>query len=224
MIRHVFRAPAKATKIEAFAPTGGRVLGFLTLAIGAFIIADIVIEWRTWDGFMAALIVLAVCVLVWLALIRPSVVAYEEALVLRNVLSDTWLPWHMVESVSMAPVLGVTAGGREYRSAAVAITGADRRAMRRSRREARKAAERAMHNAPAPMTAPTPEIAPADYTLRRLEALAKKYGSEKPAETDSGPDDGSKPALREIERRWRWPEFAVLGAVIVLAAVASQLG
>lgn len=33
--------------IESFAPTTGRVLGVITLVIGAVILVDIIVEWRT---------------------------------------------------------------------------------------------------------------------------------------------------------------------------------
>ncbi|MEQ4205157.1 hypothetical protein ABN028_27095 [Actinopolymorpha sp. B17G11] len=215
MSRLSVRTADKASKIESFAPTAGRVLGVLTLAIGALILVDIVLEWRTWDGFTAATVVIAVSAVVWLALVRPCVVAYEEALVLRNILSDTWIPWHLIESVAIAPVLQVKVAGAEHRSVAVALTGADRRSLRRrSKRDAVRIAEGGLLE-PADATGPGASVSPSDYTLQRIDGLSRKY-----AETTAQQTGGSA----KVERHWRWPEFGVIAAAILVAVVASQFG
>lgn len=200
------------TVIERFAPIGGRVLGYLTLAIGVLILVDIVVEWRTLSGLSTAGIVVAVCALVWLSLCRPAVVAFERELVLRNILSDIRIPWHLVESVQVSPVLTLPVGDRTYRSSAVGVTGADRRAMRKSRRNA---VEAAMSGRPAggetpgqPDASALSGLSPANYAIRRLEMLANKYA------------DASR-GTTEVVRQWRWPEFAVVGAGVVLAVVAK---
>ncbi|MEQ7126273.1 hypothetical protein ABN034_17310 [Actinopolymorpha sp. B11F2] len=228
MSRLSVRTADKASKIESFAPTAGRVLGVLTLAIGAVILVDIVLEWRTWDGFTAATVVIAVSAVVWLALVRPCVVAYEEALVLRNILSDTWIPWHLIESVAIAPVLQVKVAGAEHRSVAIALTGADRRSLRRrAKRGAFQASQAAMMEssdasafqvAPGALresVGPGANVAPADYTLQRIDGLSRKY-----AETTAQQTGGSA----KVERHWRWPEFGVIAAAILVAVVASQFG
>jgi hypothetical protein len=222
------RTADKSSKIESFAPTAGRVLGILTLAIGAVILADIVLEWRTWDGFTAATIVIAVGAVVWLALVRPCVVAYEEALVLRNILSDTWIPWHLIDSATIAPVLEVKAAGEHHRSVAIALTGADRRSLRRrAKRGAFQASQAAMMEssdasgfqvAPGALresVGPGASVSPSDYTLQRIDGLSRKY-AEKTANQPDGP--------AEVERHWRWPEFGVIVGAILIAVVASQFG
>jgi hypothetical protein len=209
------RTADKASKIESFAPTAGRVLGILTLAIGAVILLDIVLEWRTWDGFTAATIVIALSAVVWLALVRPCVVAYEEALVLRNILSDTWIPWHLIESATIAPVLDLKAAGEHHRSAAIALTGSDRRSLRRrGRRDAVRVAEGGVLE-PSDATAPGASVSPSDYTLQRIDGLSRKY-AEKTANQPGGP--------AEVERHWRWPEFGVIVGAILIAVVASLFG
>ena len=209
MIRPILPGSGRSKAVETFAPTAGRVLGVITLAIGALILVNIVVEWRTWQGLSAAAVVVAVGTFIWLGLVRPSAVAFEDALVLRNMLRDTRIPWHLVESASVAPVLTVIAGGQPYRSSAIAVTGADRRSMRRSRRNAAAAARSGQ---PAnPGNAPLADRAPSEYTVHRIDTLSRKYA------------DASKGST-EVERHWRWPEFAVIAAAILVAVVTSRLG
>ena len=219
MTRLTFGRTDRSKVVESFAPTAGRVLGILTMAIGALILVDILIEWRTWSGFTTAAVVVAVTTFVWLGLVRPCVVAYEDCLVLRNMLRDVRIPWKLVESVEIAPVLRVVAGGRAYRSSAVALTGADRRAVRRSQRGRRgERPEDAIHGISAgggDVAQPGRDLSPSDYTISRIETMAGKY-AEDASQSASGP--------AEVEYVWRWTEFVLVGVAIVIAVVASLLG
>lgn len=199
--------------IESFAPTAGRVLGIITLAIGALILIDIIVEWRTWPGLTAAATVLAVSAFVWLALVRPSVVAFPDAVVLRNILSDVHVPWHLVESVAVAPVLTVVADGRAYRSSAIAVSGGDRRALRRAQRASVDAATRRMPTSEPEMsnrpTTPA-DLGPSQYIVTRLNLLAEEHAEDSKAHT-------------RVERRWRWPELVFIAVMAALAILAAQL-
>jgi hypothetical protein len=212
VVRLSFRANGGAAKaVESFAPVGGRVLGIATLAIGALIVVDILLEWRTADGFTAAATVVAVCAFVWLGLVRPSVVAYDDVLVLRNVLCDHVVPWHLVTGASISPMLTVETPDRAYRSSAVGITARDRRALRKAHRNA---AEAAVNRAGQPTTAsgtPLSEAPPGEYAVARIESLARKYA------------DNSRDRTT-VERRWHWREFAVIGVAVVVAVVVGTLG
>jgi hypothetical protein len=217
--RLTFGLPNRAKVVESFAPAGGRVLGALTLAIGVLILVDVVIEWRTWAGLTTAAIVVAVCTFVWLGLVRPCVAAYEDVLVLRNVLRDVRIPWNLVETVEISPVFRLVAGGRVYRSAAVALTGADRRALRRAHRGRVESMRDGGAAGPATTSGQAPslggDVSPSEYTIRRIESMARSYG-ENASRSTSGPS--------EVEYVWRWAEFALIGAAILLAVIASQLG
>lgn len=217
MTRLTLRADGNSKKVvERFAPAGGRILGLITIVIGILIVGDIIVEWRTWAGVSAAAVVVAVCTLVWVGLVRPAVVAYEEALVLRNILSDVRIPWHLVESATVAPVLTISVGDKVYRSSAVGVTGADRRAMRRSKRDSVESVMRGRSpgsddEGPAPKgAARLAGMPPSAYTTHRIETLAEKYA------------EGSRVST-EVERRWRWPEFTVVVAAILLAFLANSL-
>jgi hypothetical protein len=199
--------------IESFAPTTGRVLGVITLVIGAVILVDIIVEWRTWPGLTTAAVVLAVSAFVWLALVRPSVVAYPDVMVIRNILSDVHVPWHLVESVAIAPVLTVVAGGRSYRSSAIAVSGSDRRALRRAQRASVEAATQRIPTSAAELvnrpTTPA-DLGPSQYVVTRLTMLAEKHAEDSKHVT-------------EVQRHWRWPEFVFIAVMVALAIVAAQL-
>ncbi|HZC25748.1 MAG TPA: hypothetical protein VE287_01920 [Actinopolymorphaceae bacterium] len=202
--------PGRSAKVvERFAPTAGRVLGIITMAIGALILVDVIVEWRTSTGYATVAATLAVCTFVWLGLVRPSVVAQEDVLVFHNILRDTRIPWHLVQSAEIAPVLTVVADGRAYRSSAVALTGADRRSMRRSRRDRVEAVQRGTAD-PTQAATHGVDVTPADYTIRRIETMASTYAEASKAQV-------------AVERSWRWPEFAIIAVTLLLALVLSRL-
>lgn len=190
------------------------MLGIITLLIGLLVLVDIVIEWRSLDGLTVAAVVVALGALVWLAMIRPSVVAYEEVLVIRNILRDTWIPWRLVTGTELSPVLVVHTEDRAYRSVAVGITAADRRAMYRNRRDALR--ERSAMDAEAGRSQAMPggtrpvRRSPAEHIAHRIEVMANKYADNAPERT-------------EVERTWAWPELLVFAVATAVAVVTSLL-
>lgn len=190
------------------------MLGIITLVIGLLVIVDIVIEWRSLDGLTVGAVVVALGALVWLAMIRPSVVAYEEVLVIRNILRDTWIPWRLVTRTELSPVLVVHTDDRAYRSVAVGITAADRRAMYRNRRDAtrQRAALDAEAGRPQAMPGGTPQArrSPAEHIAHRIEVMAGKYADNAPERT-------------AVERTWALPELGVFAVAVAVAVVTSLL-
>lgn len=202
---------SKRRVVESFAPVGGRVLGVITLVIALVVIVDIVLQWRTFDGLTAGGVVLALSALVWISMIRPAVVAYEDVLVMRNLIRDVWIPWSLVKGTEIRPILIVHTEQGDFRSVAVAVTRADRRAMWRSKEDAAKLRSMGGGVAPTPASRAaeqTARTAPAMHASHRIEVMAKKY-----AENTAG---------GEITKTWAWPEIAVFG-VGVLAAVIGYL-
>lgn len=198
--------------VESFAPIGGRILGVITLVIALIVIVDIVLQWRTSDGLTAGGVVLALSALVWISMIRPAVVAYEEVLVVRNLIRDVLIPWSLVKSTEIRPILIIhTEDGGTYRSVAVAVTRADRRAMWRSKEDAAKLRNMGGGVAPTPSSRAaehTARLSPAMHASHRIEVMSKKYGESAPG--------------GEVTKRWAWPEIAVFG-VGVLAALIGYL-
>lgn len=198
--------------IESFAPLGGRILGGLTLAIALLVIIDIIAQWRTLDGLTAGGIVLALSALVWIAMIRPAVVAYEEALVIRNLIRDVRIPWALVQSAEIRPILVVNTEQGAYKSVAVAVTRADRKAMWRAKEDAGRRRDTASAGAPPTPAARAAEhqakTAPAMHAAHRIDVMAKKY-----AENSTG----------DVTKTWAWPEIAVFGVGVLVALVGYVL-
>jgi hypothetical protein len=198
--------------IESFAPLGGRILGGLTLVIALLVIIDIIAQWRTLDGLTAGGIVVALSALVWVSMVRPAVMAYEEALVIRNLIRDVRIPWALVQSAEIKPILVVNTEQGAYKSVAVAVTRADRKAMWRAKEDAGRRRDAAATGAP-----PTPasriaehqaKTAPAMHAAHRIDVMAKKY-----AETSQG----------DVTKTWAWAEIAVFGAGLLAALVGYIL-
>lgn len=211
--------PGKRPKVvESFAPMGGRVLGFIALAIGAVMVVDVAIEFRTWEGLKIAAITVAVGAVIWVGLIRPSVVAYEHNLVLRNFLRDKVIPWHLVTGTRVSPALVVETGEEQHRSVAVIAGGPDRRAIRRAARGGRGLGGAAgqvdidpgTHEMPSPNPR-TPARPPAQHAAHRVETMAEKF-------RDKSTD---QPAVVE---RWATVEITVFAVAVVVAIIAILVG
>lgn len=206
---------SKRRIVESFAPTGGRVLGIITLVIGLAVIVDIIVEWRSLEGLTAAGVVFALGALVWSSMVRPAVVAYEEILVLRNFVRDVWIPWRVVDNAEVRPVLTInTTDGKAYRSVAVGATGADRRAMWKARaRSTDGTTPASVPGSSDRRGAGPPPIENASSALRaahRVEVMAEKYA-------DTAPEGD------QVEQTWVWPPIAVFFGGVVIATVAGLL-
>lgn len=213
---------SKRRIVESFAPTSGRVLGIITLVIGLAVIVDIIVEWRSLEGLTAGAVVIALGAVVWSSMVRPSVVAYEEILVLRNFIRDIWIPWRLVKNAEVKPVLTInTTDGQAFRSVALGATGADRRAMWKARARAAEA-DRGVASSAGPLGGrstspagpPGPAAAPHESSAMRaatrVEVMAEKYA-------DSAPEGD------QIVRTWAWPEIAVFCVAVVIATLSAVL-
>jgi hypothetical protein len=209
--------PTKRPKVvESFAPTGGRVLGAIALLIGAVMVADVVIELRTLEGLRIAAITVAVGAVIWAGLVRPSVVAYEHTLVLKNFVRDKLIPWHLVTGAEVSPALTVYTGDERHRSVAVVAGGPDRRALRRAARQGGNASwggvsvEPGTHEVPSP-NPKTPARPPAQHTAHRIETMAEQF-----REKSTG--------QQAVQERWAVVEIAVFVVATVVAIVAIVAG
>lgn len=106
---------------EDFPPTSGRAFGVIALVFGAgFAVFELVdrneISWP-----VVAFGVL-VCVLAWVALLRPRVSIVGDELKLRAMVSTTWLPLGALDDVVVRQFLIVSVAGKRYTSPAVGRT------------------------------------------------------------------------------------------------------
>lgn len=194
--------------IESFAPTGGRVLGIIVLVIGLVAIGDIVIEWRTEEGLTAALVVIGLGALVWMSMVRPAVALYDTVLVMRNFARDAQIPWHMIEEVDTKPVLTVVAGGKKYRSVAIAATGADRRAEMKAMQRAQRGGAFNMSSGTAAPKEPT--VRQSAHTVERIQTVSKQ--------------NAEKSEIHgAVVYRWAVIELVVLGVAVLGVVITSLL-
>ena len=201
-------SPGPGKKIESFAGTGSRVLGVIVLAIAGLAIVDILIEWRTLQGLSAAAITVALGTLVWMSMVRPAVVVFERAVVLRNFVRDVEIPWHLMKDVEIKPVLTVTAEhDKLYRSIAVAASGADRRAEMRARRQAAKASAAGMEVGRSGQVDPNTRP-PSEYAVERIRAVAEQNREQ-------------SRELAQVRRRWVAPELIVAFASGLIGFLTS---
>lgn len=186
--------------VEKFEPTGGRVLGYTTLAaiVGLFVYIALLIP--TVTGLRVALALAVFGVLVWATQIRPRAFVRDGELWLRNFFRDEAIPLESVDDVTVRRMLEVRVD--EERHVCVGI-GRSPRAVRRSGR-----------GLPADSSVGGHPERPADYgqyVESRLRDLA--------AEARRSTDGGSK---RPVRHFWAWPEVVAL-AVTTVAFVVSLL-
>lgn len=183
--------------LERFPPTSGRWLGVATLAllavVAGFVLADGQITARL--GLLVGLA--AVALVSWVVLVRPTVHAREDHLLLRNLVRDTEVPWHLVEHVRASQTLRVTVGDRVHHGVAV---GRSARADVRAQRN---------RSGQQPSESPHPSPDYLDYVVDRITRLA----SEQAAASADRPS---------VTHRWARVEL-LLGLVLALAGVALWL-
>lgn len=101
-----------------------RVIGWVMVAGAVLLTALTVVDTVTGSSrglaWPAALVV-AVAAAAWALFLRPHVELRSDGLVLANIVTDTTVPFAVVEKVTDRWALEVTAGGRRYSSWAVPV-------------------------------------------------------------------------------------------------------
>ena len=108
--------------VERFEATSGRLTGWLTVVLSALLVVaglayldDGFPAWVTGAGLLVG-------VLAWAAMLRPSLWATEEHLVMRNLAETVHIRLAAVEEMAVRQVLAVRAGDRRYVSTVVGRT------------------------------------------------------------------------------------------------------
>ena len=191
--------------VERFKPTIGRWWGLTGLVMIAFVVVA-VLSSGTDPASLA--VALGACLIGWstfAALVRPTVHAYEDHLLLRNALTDRRLPWRKITDVAVKQTLCVYAGAEKYHG--IAIGKSARYLMRGQKRAQSLTFSKAQEDFASRPTMDGSDVTGmhyADYVAIRVDALAKQQ---------------KKRGLEGIERAWAWPTIAV-GAVIAVVFVA----
>ncbi len=156
---YLVRVSSVRSEAETYATTSTRITGGLALFIGLVCLIDIVIEWRTRGGLIAATVIVFVMVVAYIGLIRPSVTLSPERLSVRNHLRDHKVPWSDVQSVDMADILRVQLDGKRLRCPGVQMMMRDLRRERAGRVKADR----------------DTSVSRAEFVITRLEHHMERY-------------------------------------------------
>ena len=200
--------------VEKFAPNGGTVVA----VIGAVVVLGFVVGWAL-DPDEVPLWVpgatLFAGVLLYTSTVRPRVLVVGHDLVLRNMLSTTYIPLAAIEELAVRQVLAVRAGDTRYvcagvgRSMRQAMKGS---AIQRAREEMgglRSDAEAAAMREPG--------MNYADFVEIRLQELVNEDRARRGIARFS-PE--AEELAKQIRRELAWPEIAALAATLVFLLVA----
>jgi len=104
--------------VEKFAPNGGTVIA----VIGALVVVGLVVGWAIDPDEVPIWVPAATLfggVLVYASTVRPRVLVVGYELVLRNMLTTSYIPLAAIEELAVRQVLAVRAGGKRYVCAGV---------------------------------------------------------------------------------------------------------
>ena len=100
--------------VERFKPTGGMLIGYLSLAAALILFVIVPISEPNLTGVRIVGVIALVSLVVWMALLRPRATAYPKTLVLRNMVSDTHLPLAGIDAVLVRTTLNVWVDDERY--------------------------------------------------------------------------------------------------------------
>lgn len=191
--------------VERFRPTGGHVVGYLTLAAIAGLLVYLLFADRSVSGLRIGTGAVFFGVLTWVTGLRPRVTAYPEHLHVLNSVRDVVIPLVAVDRVEVSRVLTIWVGERRYVCTGIGAA-------------PRKLASSAMGQPP-----PDSHKDAARYVAfvrERINGLAREARQRAGAGAGAGGGDGA--GTSEVGPRpvWAWPPLLALvgtGAVFVLS-------
>ena len=184
--------------LERFAPSGLRWLGLVALAAVAVAIGLVVAQGDVSRSLDVLVGLAATGLACWVALVRPAVQARDDHLLLRNLLIDVEVPWHLIDSVRVATTLRISAQDRTWHG--VAISRSTRSALR---------AQRPAPSGPSPDRSQVYAPEYTDYVVDQIRRFVDEHAE-------------ASQARAGVARRWAAPELAC-AAVLMLAALALYL-
>jgi hypothetical protein len=103
-----------AEEIQRFRPTNGRVMGVVGILLCVFV-AVVLVAYESAAVAVPGVVGAAfVALLVWLAMLRPSVSASSTELTMRTLFETVWIPLASVDTVIVRRYLLVRSGGQKY--------------------------------------------------------------------------------------------------------------
>jgi len=212
----VTRTEASDPAVEKFAPNGGTV----TAVVAGLVALAFILAWAI-DIHRVALWVPAVALLgavvVWISTVRPRVRVQNHKLVLRNMVTTTYIPLASIEEVAVRQVMAVRAGGQRYvcagvgRSLRSALKGSAVETAREQlgglRGELAKVREPGMHYA--------------DYVEIRVQELVNEDRMRRGVKKFSPEADE---LAKQVRRVPDWPVIAALAGAVVLVVAGLVAG
>ncbi|MEV8633289.1 PH domain-containing protein [Streptosporangium sp. NPDC051023] len=118
---------------QVFRSRAAQVLGWIWMAFAAFNAVDLVVRYNGPSSMVAAAVLAVLTALVFVTCLRPAVVLAEDGVLVRNPLRNTFVPWRLVDEVTVSHSITITSGGRSVRCWTPQTSGRERMAaMRRS--------------------------------------------------------------------------------------------
>lgn len=206
--------------IQRLRPNNGRAMGVLGLLLCLFVAVMLVVSETPSMAVPGVLACLIAAVLVWMALLRPSVAVSETHLYLRTLFESVRIPLASVDTVVVRRYLLVRSGGQKYICPAIS------RPLRRTvRKEMKWSGQSAMQPGAAlerlgdglqTEVKEEHDIAYADFVEQRILGLAAndraRLGIEERSEAEY--ELGA-----QVVRRTAWLEIGVLAALAVAFVV-----
>lgn len=203
MIRQNGAMATDSALVERFKPTIGRWWGIVGLVMVAFVVAAVVSSGTDPASLAVAAGAVFIGWATYAALVRPTIHAYDDHLLLRNALSDLRVPWQLITDVDVKQTTCVYTGAERHHGIAIG----------KSARYLIRGGKRAMSLSMTPATeslATKPTLTGsdvtgmhyADYVVIRIDSLRK----ERKRRTDG---------IDSVQKQWAWPTVAAGAAIVV---------
>jgi hypothetical protein len=212
----VSRTERSDPAVEKFAPNGGTLIAVL----GGIVALAFIVAWAV-DIHRVPLWVPAVALLgsvvVWISTVRPRVRVQNHELVLRNMVTTTYLPLASIEEVAVRQVMAVRAGGRRYVCAGAGRT--LRSAMKGTAMERARGQMGGLRGELANVR--EPGVNYADFVEMRVQELVNEDRMRRGVKKFSAEADE---LAGQVRREWAWPEIGALAVTTVFFVVGIIVG
>ncbi|MDX6281377.1 MAG: hypothetical protein QOH03_2448 [Kribbellaceae bacterium] len=185
---------SKSLENEQYLSQSNRITAVVVMVVGALGVIDIVAEWRTLGGLVAACVIGLVVLAAYVGLFRPSVTLRPSDLLIRNHLRNHVVPWNKITDVDVTDILRVHTEDQRLRCPGVQLVMRDIRKQRAGRTSKLKT-ENSMSRA--------------EFVVDRIDYHKNMYG-------------GTGSADAEIVTSWARPEL-IIAAVLAVVALVAQL-
>ncbi|MET7462926.1 hypothetical protein [Nonomuraea sp. NPDC005501] len=200
---------------QAYRSRSAFILGWVWVAFAALNVFDLIVRYNGKASLVALAVLAVLTALVYLAALRPVTLFTETALVGRNPLRTTTLPWESIEEATVSHSINVRYDGRLLRLW-TPISGARERA--KAQRRGAAPPRRGRFDT-------EPVLSPAEQAAAQAlagkthadwvgEQIAERAESARRREQDAGP----------VRVSWAFDSFAALAVALVMVVVAVVAG